>query len=361
VPLLHWGTSGYNNMSPHQSAHAEVGMLLMQVRGEFSRSSPSHPEGAARAAAALRKAFEMLNFCCSCHGSLQEWPRPGRRYHHRCAEGAQQLDGRATGVDAGEQGRREVALRRAFLESSYLPFASLLLREVGPTWLPVWDRESPSLGLPTRPISNGSMGGDNAGDGNSSNISGNGRNSGGGGGSGGGGSNNKRGRRADAVDVNNGGNAGAAAAPAPAVGADAGAAAAPAPAVGADAAAGVAGAAVAAAAAPSATTDNSITITNTDTNANPNNTSAIMVGRGGGGSPRDVFDAFFHPPVVPPSLALLALCEGLGRQSPESSITMQLPASIATNGDIGGGGGSGGAGDGGSGGGGSGGEHGALP
>lgn len=32
-----------------------------------------------------------------------------------------------------------MALRNAFLETSYLPFASLLLREVGPTWLPVWD------------------------------------------------------------------------------------------------------------------------------------------------------------------------------------------------------------------------------
>lgn len=85
-------------MPPHQSAHAEVGMLMMQVRGEFSCSSPSDPEGAAKAAAALRKTFEMLNFCRRCHGSLQDWSRPGRRYHHRCAEKTQCLDGRATGA-----------------------------------------------------------------------------------------------------------------------------------------------------------------------------------------------------------------------------------------------------------------------
>ena len=87
-----------NKMSPHRSAHAEVGVLMRQVSSEFSHSSPSDPEGAAKAAAAMRKAFEMLNFCCRCHGSLQDWSRPGRRYHHRCTEKTQCLDGRATGA-----------------------------------------------------------------------------------------------------------------------------------------------------------------------------------------------------------------------------------------------------------------------
>lgn len=46
------------------SAHAQVGLVLVQVRHDFSRSSPEEPGGRARAAKALNQAFELLN-CCS--------------------------------------------------------------------------------------------------------------------------------------------------------------------------------------------------------------------------------------------------------------------------------------------------------
>lgn len=49
-------------MAPQQqTAHAQVGLLLTQVRGDFLRASTSDPESSARAAKALRRAFELLN------------------------------------------------------------------------------------------------------------------------------------------------------------------------------------------------------------------------------------------------------------------------------------------------------------
>ena len=147
------------------------------------------------------------------------------------------------------------------------------------------------------------MSGDHAGAGNISNSTGDSRTSDGG--SGVGSSSSSSRRRSDVVGASPGAD----------LRVDAAAAAA---AVDGDAAGGDA------AAAASAAIPDAIDNTNTSTDV----TSAITVGGGGGGdgSPRDVFDAFFLPPVVPASLALLALCEGLGRQSPESSISRQLPA-----------------------------------
>lgn len=132
-----------------------------------------------------------------------------------------------------------MALREAFLESSYLPFAALLLREVGPTWLPVWDS-------------------------------------------------------VPAVSDDRFATPGAATSPAPAAlhGNHS----------------GVASAAAAATARASVSKGDCSSGTDTTTR----------------GSPRSLFEAFFRPPAVPPSLALLALCDGLGRQAPEAATTRQL-------------------------------------
>lgn len=43
------------------------------------------------------------------------------------------------GIAAGEEGADRAIKRRIFLETLYLPFASFLLRNVGPSWIPVWD------------------------------------------------------------------------------------------------------------------------------------------------------------------------------------------------------------------------------
>ena len=137
-----------------------------------------------------------------------------------------------------------MAQREAFLESSYLPFASLLLREVGPTWLPIWDS------IPA-------FSGDRSG--------------------------TREAVTTLASSALDGGPS------------------------------DVASAAAAAAAAAAA------------------DWASVSQGVGSGtgfsiptGSLRSLFEAFFRPPAVPPSLALLALCDGLGRQAPEAATTRQL-------------------------------------
>lgn len=48
-------------------------------------------------------------------------------------------------VAAGEERADRVIKRRIFLETLYLPFASFLLRNVGPSWIPVWDIAEESM------------------------------------------------------------------------------------------------------------------------------------------------------------------------------------------------------------------------
>ncbi|CAM9509070.1 unnamed protein product [Scytosiphon promiscuus] len=144
-------------MIPHEeSAHARVGLLLTQVRGEFLRALPSDPEGSSRAKRALRKAFELLNCCDSCYRCRT--PPNSALSGQLCCRNAEEKGGRLCEEppEAGVDERRahadadhesaaapeRMGVRNAFLETSYLPFASSLLREVGPTWLPVWERDN---------------------------------------------------------------------------------------------------------------------------------------------------------------------------------------------------------------------------
>ncbi|CAM9894117.1 unnamed protein product, partial [Hapterophycus canaliculatus] len=144
-------------MIPHDSStHVRVGLVLTQVRGEFLRASPSDPEGSSRAIKALEKAFELLNCCDSCYRCrTPPNPAPGGRYCCRYIEEKEiRLNEEAIEADGDKGGARadvdeestafsdRIALRNAFLEASYIPFASLLLREVGPTWLSLWDLKS---------------------------------------------------------------------------------------------------------------------------------------------------------------------------------------------------------------------------
>lgn len=148
-----------------------------------------------------------------------------------------------------------VALRSAFLESSYLSFASLLLREVGPTWLPVWD-SAPVLSSAARFTTQ-------------------------------------------------------------AANADTATTASTTPATKASLHDG----------------DTDVAVIHEGDNSSSTTADATIPR---GSSPRDWFEAFFRPPAVPPSLALLALCDGLGKQTPEGSINRKLP--LAYQSSIGGGG-----------------------
>lgn len=148
---------------------------------------------------------------------------------------------------------RRGSLARAFLESSYLPFASFLLREVGPTWLPIWDSGPAS---PASPAATRSDSG------------------------------------------NDSGNGPVATALLPS--------------------AGTADATIAAGdhgSVDTATGGATVAVNSRES------TSAAAGGR----SARAVFEAFFRPPAVPASLALLALCESLGKQTPESSTGWRPP------------------------------------
>lgn len=141
-------------------------------------------------------------------------------------------DGDGDGDGDGQEEKKDRRkMRRAFLESSYLPFASFLLREVGPTWLPVWDR-SPGLVAKNDDI----------------NMS-----------------------RASTTPSGS----------------------------------------------PAASGDS----VGVAVIGNHDGISAAATG----GSARKMFESFFRPPAVPPSLALLALCESLGKQRPEDAITQPLP------------------------------------
>ncbi|CAM9938777.1 unnamed protein product [Pylaiella littoralis] len=225
-------------MAAHQqSAHVQVGLLLTQVRGEFLRASVSDPASPAKAAKALSQAFELLNSCDFCYHC---------RSHEDAAGGCEGERGTVAGDDDNRKEERvdKVALRSAFLESSYLPFASLLLREVGPTWLPVWDSApavSPADGLTTQAANAATA--------------------------------NTAATTSPARAVLDGGNPGR------------------------------------------------TIILKGDISSSTSSDATTPRGS----SPRDLFEAFFRPPAVPPSLALLALCEGLGKQTPTSAITRQLP------------------------------------
>lgn len=109
-------------MAESQSSHEKVGLLLMRVRADFLRASrvDERSKGAVIAAQALRRAFELLNYDRGCSAT--------------CPPSLEVDDGGIEEEGGGRQRRR-----RTFLESSYLQFASFLLREVGPAWLPVWD------------------------------------------------------------------------------------------------------------------------------------------------------------------------------------------------------------------------------
>lgn len=110
-------------MAESQSSHEKVGVLLTRVRADFLRASrvDERSKGAVIAAQALRRAFELLNYDRGCSAT--------------CPSSLEVDDGGIEEEGGGRQRRR----RRAFLESSYFQFASFLLREVGPAWLPVWD------------------------------------------------------------------------------------------------------------------------------------------------------------------------------------------------------------------------------
>ncbi|CAN0453121.1 unnamed protein product [Ectocarpus sp. 12 AP-2014] len=222
-------------MAPHeQSTHVKVGLLLTQVRGEFLRNSPDEPGGAARAAKALKRAFELLNCRDERCRRLSEGSGAGGLCCRSCSttedearlleESAGDADDDRGDVASAEGSAKDrMALRTAFLESSYLPFASFLLREVGPLWLPAWDRAASTNLVATQ-------GNDN---------------------------------RSAAVE------------------------------------------------------SSAAAVTREDAS---NNTGMWSP------SPRDLFEAFFRPPAVPPSLALLALCEGLSRRAPDRIATSQRPA-----------------------------------
>lgn len=119
------------------SAHAQVGLLLTRVFHEFSSAEKERGTVGASATAAvahsaavaLRLAFELLK-----SGSYltHETEKPDDAGSAGQKEGTRDCEPR-------EARRRR---REAFLESSFLPFATFLLREVGPTWLPIWDRYS---------------------------------------------------------------------------------------------------------------------------------------------------------------------------------------------------------------------------
>lgn len=148
------------------SVHAQVGELIAKVSNDFklaasltsSATTTGHEaaaanteRGANQAAQALRLAFELL--------------RSGAVLASAAPAGAQVVNSNAIGVEADdiftegnvkalprerkeEEGNGEVmkvARRAAFLQSSFLPFASFLLRDVGPTWLPIWDRLDTTL------------------------------------------------------------------------------------------------------------------------------------------------------------------------------------------------------------------------
>ncbi|CAM9284024.1 unnamed protein product, partial [Sphacelaria rigidula] len=149
------------------SVHAQVGALITRVSEDFklaalltssataidqeTEAAADTERGANQAAHALQLAFELL--------------RSGTVLAAAAPAGAQVLDSNVIGVGADEiftegggksllREKKEaeengdvmkVARRAAFLRSSFLPFASFLLRDVGPTWLPIWDRLDTTL------------------------------------------------------------------------------------------------------------------------------------------------------------------------------------------------------------------------
>lgn len=148
-------------MVPLTSAHAQVGALLTIVREEFTLALASPSEGSNsangratgavkggvyQAAHALQLAFELLQFGsinCSTTGLEVVGPDSDAEAAH--AQGRGKRGGHAlfSGVSRGgvdDDEKIKERRRTAFLQSSFLPFASFLLREVGPIWLPIWDR-----------------------------------------------------------------------------------------------------------------------------------------------------------------------------------------------------------------------------
>lgn len=104
------------------SSRAEVSVLLSKARHDFARASPEDPEGPKNAARALLVVFALLG--------------PSFRAPNRGSA--------TTAGDPNELLWEEK--RRIFMDSYYLPFASFLLREVGPRWLPIWFHVSTSVG-----------------------------------------------------------------------------------------------------------------------------------------------------------------------------------------------------------------------
>lgn len=114
------------------STYAQVGDILTRVRQEFSLASssgPDNPEGSTRAAGALQLAFELLNSSSLCVRSVDGTTGQD------CAANEPSLH-----QEEQQHQKQKRRRRSAFLESAFLPFASFLLREVGPKWLPLWDR-----------------------------------------------------------------------------------------------------------------------------------------------------------------------------------------------------------------------------
>lgn len=166
--------------------------------------------------------------------------------------------------------------RAAFLESSYLPFASFLLRDVGPAWLPIWDSKNTSLPLATPAENTG-----NSTKSRNSSVSDNVER---------GGSSNRG---------NSGHSNGHELVPYAQVAVDD---------------------------RDSREVAGSIATTNgtpAAVEADLQDDTASTVVRAA--SARQVFESFFRPPLVPLSLAMLALCESLGKESPAGSISRRLP------------------------------------
>lgn len=115
-------------MTPHeQSAHMKVGLLLTQVRGEFLRNSPDEPGGAARAAKALKRAFELLNRRDECCRRLSERSGAGGLCYRSCS--TTEDGGRLLEESAGDTGEMHSQTREAAVEHMHIVATFFLFQE----------------------------------------------------------------------------------------------------------------------------------------------------------------------------------------------------------------------------------------